>query len=60
MVKSMVGREWLLNVGRFFGLSIVLACTIYFNILLSMAVLGCVLALYPLVIELKKLHIRVE
>ncbi len=60
MVKSMVGREWLLNVGRFFGLAIVLVCTLYFDILLSMAVLGCVLALYPLVIELKRMHIKVD
>lgn len=60
MVKSMVGREWLLNVGRFLGLVIVFVCTLYANILLSMAFLGLVIALYPLIIELKKMHIKVE
>lgn len=59
MLKSMVGREWILNVGRFFGAGIVLACTLFYNIFLSLGILGIVMLAYPLIIELKKRKIRV-
>ncbi len=59
MVKSMVGRECVLNVGRFLGAGIVLACTLFFNIFLSLGILGVVMLCYPLIIELKKRKIRV-
>jgi len=59
MLKSMVGREWILNVGRFFGVGIVLACTLFYNIFLSLGILGIVMLAYPLIIELKKRKIRV-
>jgi len=55
----MVGREWILNVGRFFGAGIVLACTLFYNIFLSLGILGIVMLAYPLIIELKKRKIRV-
>ncbi|NYZ76745.1 MFS transporter [Candidatus Micrarchaeota archaeon] len=60
MTKSMVMREFLLNVGRVFGILAVLFFTFFLsNIHLSLALLGAVLLFYPLIIELKKRHINV-
>ncbi len=60
MSKLMVGREWLLNIGRIFGISIVLFCSAVFSTIhLSLVFLGFLILIYPLVIELKKRHISV-
>jgi len=60
MSKLMVGREWLLNVGRIFGIAIVLFCSaVLSTIHLSLLFLGFLIILYPLVIELKRRHISV-
>jgi MFS family permease len=54
MEKSMVGREFVLNMGRILGMAIVVGCVIFATIHLSLLFLGAVLMAYPLVIELKK------
>lgn len=61
MARSMVSREWVLNIGRCLGVLIVLfSAAALSNIYLSLAVLGFFILAYPVVIELKKRHIRVE
>ncbi|NYZ74508.1 hypothetical protein H0O00_05165 [Candidatus Micrarchaeota archaeon] len=60
MAKSMVSREFMLNVGRIIGVGIVLFCALFLDIYLSLAILGICIMAYPLVIELKKRNIKVE
>lgn len=61
MKDVMAGREFILNFGRLIGIGIVFICTVALhNIQLSMLALGALIMLYPLVIELKKRHIRVS
>ncbi len=60
MAKSMVSREFMLNVGRIIGVGIVLSCALFLDIYLSLAILGVCIMAYPFVIELKKRHIKVE
>ncbi len=61
MEKSMVSREFILNLGRIIGVGIVLLCAVAFgNIYLSLVFLGLVILGYPLILELKKKHIAVE
>jgi len=56
-----VGREWLLNTGRFLGVALVLFFTLALgSIHLSLALLGLAIAIYPAIIGLKKRHIRVD
>ncbi|MDD5171666.1 MAG: hypothetical protein PHF60_01370 [Candidatus ainarchaeum sp.] len=54
MAKSMVSREFMLNVGRIIGIGIVLFCSLFLDIYLSLVILGVCIMAYPLVIELKK------
>ncbi|MFH1221498.1 MAG: hypothetical protein V1492_00255 [Candidatus Micrarchaeota archaeon] len=59
--KLMVGREFMLNVGRVFGVVAVIAFQLVFSsVYPALAALGWVLALYPLVLELKRKHVSVE
>jgi len=60
MAKSMVSREWVLNMGRILGVLVVLTCAIFVNIYAGLAIAGFSVIAYPLVIELKRRHIRVE
>ncbi len=55
-----IGREWLLNTGRCLGIGLVFLCTALVEIHLSLAFLGLLMAAYPLVIGLKRRHIRVD
>jgi len=58
---SMVGREWLLNWGRVIGILIALAGAIFLpDAQKALLVFGLVMIAYPMMIELKKRHIRVE
>jgi len=58
---AFVGREWLLNIGRLLGASLVLFFTIVLgSIHLSLAMLGLAMVFYPVVLELKRHHIRVD
>jgi len=56
----MVGRELLLNAGRVIGLASVFICTLFYDIYLSLAFLGLVILLYPVVVELKRKHISLN
>ena len=57
---SMIGREWLLNLGRFLGVIITLAFIIFFSdIHFSLLFFGILISIYPIIIELKKKHIIV-
>ena len=60
MAKSMVSREYVLNAGRIIGVGMVLFCSLFLDIRLSLIILGACITAYPLVIELKKRHIKVE
>lgn len=60
MEKSMVGREFMLDGGRIIGVGIVLLCSLFISIYASLFILGICIMAYPLVIELKKRHIKVE
>jgi MFS family permease len=60
MGKIMVGNEWALNAGRLVSAVTVVATYLVFsNLYLSLAVVGWLLMLYPVVIELKRKHISV-
>lgn len=59
MEKSMVGREFLLNLGRIIGMLTVIIFILFASIHFSLIALGAVLMAYPLIIELKKKHITV-
>jgi MFS family permease len=60
VVKTMVGREMILNIGRIFGVMIVLFCILVLsNIYISLAFLGMLLLFYQAIIESKK-DIKVE
>jgi hypothetical protein len=57
----MVGRELILNAGRFFGIFIVLLCAVVLNdIHFGLMAMGITILTYPIVLELKKMHIKVE
>jgi len=60
MAKSMVSREFMLNVGRIIGVGIVLSCSLFLSIYFSLVLLGLCIMAYPFVIEMKKRHIKVE
>lgn len=57
----MVGREFLLNCGRVFGIAIVF-CSSYFisDIHFSLLVLGFIIIFYPFVVEFKRKYITVS
>lgn len=58
--KIMVGREWVLNAGKLVGAAAVVSAYLVFpSLYLSLAVVGWLLLLYPVVIELKRKHISV-
>jgi hypothetical protein len=60
MAKSMVGREYVLNIGRIIGVGVVLFCALFLDIRFSLGILGICMMAYPLMIELKKRNITVE
>jgi MFS family permease len=61
LASTMVAREWLLNYGRIIGIGVVLFCHLILqDIHLSMAFLGLAIVAYPLALELKKHHIKVD
>lgn len=60
LADVMVGRELILNIGRILGVAAVFVCTVFFDIYLSLAFLGFVVLLYPVVIEFKRKYISVN
>jgi MFS family permease len=60
MGKIMVGRDWILGLGRLFGVAFTVAAyLISSSIFVSLAAVSWVLVLYPVIIELKRRHISV-
>jgi len=56
----MVGREFILNMGRILGIAAVLLCTLFLTIHSSLVFLGLAILLYPVLIEFKRKHITVS